>query len=212
MYYIFEIIIAIIVTLLFIKFEKPKIKFLFLGYLFLIISLILQIPFKYLKLKIVDFFPTMYEIPLILLSIGIITISEFTKYFSLKKFLKTRSYKNAILFGIGWVSLESINYFTIIIYNFIFSLFSINFSYTPFLSENYSILNFIFFFIINLSITVLVIIAIIKKNFYYLIFAILYASISLILLENVILYERYIFMWGLFLYSIYIIFKYNKLK
>ncbi len=212
MNYIFEIIIALIITILFIKIKKPKMKFLFLGYFFLLVSLLLQIPFKYLKIIVMENFTTTSAIPIFILTIITIIISEFTKYFSLKKFLKTKNYKNAILFGIGWVSLESINFFSILVYNFVFSYFSINFNYIPFLNNNFGILNFLFFFIINLSITVLVIISIIKKNPYYLIFGILYSILIVIILKNVISYEKYISMIGIFIYSLYIIFKYNKLK
>ena len=212
MYYFVEIIIALIITLLFIKFKKPKLTFLFLGYFFVLVTIVLQIPFKYLKIKILEIFPINFEIPILIITILTIIITELVKYFSLKKFLKTRSFKNAILFGIGWVSLQSINLFYIIIYGVIFSFIPINFNFTPLLNENLALLSFIFFFIINLSITVLVILSIIKKNWHYLFFAIIYHTLVIILIEHISSYERYVFMILMFIYSLYIIFKYNKLK
>lgn len=163
MFYLIEILIAAIITYFFIKKEKPKLKFLFLGYAFFFISLLLQLPFRYLE----TIFSTMLETVLFsTLTIIIITtiVSELTKYFSLKRFLTTKKYKNAILFGIGWSSLESINFFTSSFYRLIFSYVPIEFDYSSIISADLSFFNFIFLFVVNLAITIFVIFSIIKKK------------------------------------------------
>ncbi|MCA9496238.1 MAG: YhfC family intramembrane metalloprotease [Nanoarchaeota archaeon] len=211
MLYLIEIGIALIITFYFIKRENPKIKFLYLGYIFFILAMILQLPFRYLELELSQ---TIAENlgPTIILSVLTIIVSELTKYFSLKKFLKTKSYKNGILFGIGWSSIESINFFTANFYYYIFTILNFELHISPFLGENLSIISFIFLFVFNLSLTVLIIIAIIKKKIIYVVYSI---WLSLIMIYLPIFFNGYVktgIYITLFLYAIYLIFKYRNIK
>jgi len=208
---IFELCVIFVITYFFIKYKKPKIKFLFYGYIFFIITLFIQIPFKFLEYIYRSYFNKGILIPFILINILIIIISEITKYFSLKRFLKTKSYKNGILFGIGWTSIESLNIFSFYFFNYFFKLFKINYS-TSYNLINNSILNFGFLLIINLAITVFIVIAIIKKNKFYLIYAIFYSFLiyfGLFLFSNNL---KIIFIILILIYSFYILFYYKKLK
>jgi len=210
MTFILELVIALIITIIFIQREKPKLKFLFYGYAFFLLSMLLQVPVQLFQGYLYE--TKWITIPSLVFTFVLIVIGEFTKYFSLKRFLHTKSYKNAILFGIGWVSLESINQLTLTIFSYIFSLFSIPFQEAYFLGEQYSFLTFPFFFMINLAITVFVIIAVLKKKISYVFSAILFAivvSYGLYFAEGV---ELLLIATMLFLYSIYVIFRYRNLK
>lgn len=212
MFYLIEIFIAAIITVFFILKEKPKLRFLFLGYIFFFVSLILQIPFRYFELKFTYFFESVFFSSFTIAIITII-ISEFTKYFSLKKFLKTRSYKNAILFAIGWSTIESINFLTSNFYQIIFSLVPINFNYANFMPAELSFFNFVFFFILNLAITVFVIFSLIKNNKLYVFFAILFSIIvylGFVIFSDFI--SKIVFTALVFAYSLFVIFHYRKLK
>ena len=174
MWWIFELTVALILTGIFYKFENPKLKFLFYGYLFFIVALILQLPFRFLEIYIKDWFEFML-LSQIIIAPFIIIISEITKYFSLKKFLNTYSFKNGILFGIGWVTLESINFFTIFIVSNFLGLFNLSFDISSLLNPEYGIYNFLYFFIINLAITIFIIKAITAKKKKYVVHAIIYS-------------------------------------
>lgn len=211
MLYLIEIGIALLITFYFIKKENPKIKFLYLGYAFFILAMILQLPFRYLELELSSLIKENLG-PTIILSILTIVVSELTKYFSLKKFLKTKSYKNGILFGIGWSSIESINFITANFYYYIFTMLNLELNISPFLGENLPIISFIFLFVFNLSLTVLIIISIIKKRFIYVMYSI---WLSLIMIYLPIFFEGYIktgIYVALFIYALIIIFKYRNIK
>lgn len=211
MFWVFELLIALLITYFFIKRERPKVKFLTYGYLFFLVSLILQIPFKFLQLRFADFFSSSF-LPVILINIAVIIISELTKYFSLKRFLKTKSYKNGILFGIGWATIESINYFTIVFYSYFLSFLSLNFDYSTLVTTSLPLVSFILFFVLNLAITVFVIFSIIKKNYLYLIYAMIFSIVIFFAMIYLSGLGLYIFEGFLFLYSLYIIYHYRKIK
>lgn len=212
MYYIIEILTALLITIYFIQKENPKIRYLFYGYFFFLITLIMQIPFRITELFLKEHMPSQSRLPFIIVSMGIIIMTEISKYYSLKSFVNTKSIKNGILFGIGWATIESIQYFSVIFFSFLFSFFAINFDYTLLLKEQNQIVNFFFFFIFNLSITVLVIFSVIKNRLLYLVQAILYSCLvlySITYIEGTLgLFLELLFV----LYSLFIIFKYKKLR
>lgn len=204
----FEILTVLLITLLFIYHRRPKIQYLFYGYLFFIAAILLQFPFRFLEVYFrgnISFLPYIPYLPVLA-----IIVSELTKYFSLKRFMKTRSFKNGILFVIGWVSLESFSFFTVFVYGIFFSFFSININPTLFAGSTYSFLNFLFFFILNLSISVLIVFSIIKKNIFYLIYAIIYSIFVSVALISVSGFQFFVFVIIAFLYSLYIIFRYRE--
>ena len=131
MYYLIEIFVALLITLYFIQKESPKIRYLFYGYFFFLVTLTMQIPFRITELFLKEHMPQESRLPFILMSLGIIIMTEISKYYSLKSFVNTKSMKNGILFGIGWATIESIQYFSIIFFSFLFSFFSINFNPGP---------------------------------------------------------------------------------
>ncbi len=211
MSYLLEICFAALITYLFYDKEKPKVKFLLYGYVAFFVVMILQIPFKFLQSYFFDYFDSNF-MPATLVLLGTVIVSEVGKYFSLKKFLNTKSFKNGIFFGIGWSTIESINYFTITFFTYVLGIFGLSFSYDFFLHEYLPTLNFAFFFIFNIAITVLVILSVIKKNYFYLIYSILlsmFVYLGLELLSGVLLG---LFILGVFVGSIFIIFRYRKLK
>jgi len=211
MYYLIELIVALGITVYFIQKEKPNLRYLFYGYFFFLITLLMQIPFKITEIFLKEHMKQESNLPFIIISVGIIIMTEISKYFSLKSFVNTKSIKNGILFGIGWATIESIQYFSIIIFSFIFSYFSINFNYNLLLSNQNDLINFFYFFIFNLSITVLVIFSVIKKKLIYLIQAILYSILVLFALRYTTQILNFIFQILFLLYSTFIIFKYKKL-
>ena len=210
MSYTLEIIFAILITYLFINHKKPKFKFLLYGYLAFFMAILLQLPFKYIQIIFATYINNNY-IPIIILTLGTIIISEITKYITLKKILKTRVFKNGILFGIGWSTIESINIFTITLFSAIFSFIGINFNYTFSLTQNIPFINFTFFFITNIAITSMIIFSVIKKRKIFLIFAILYSTCISIGLQYLTETNKAIFSFIILSHSIYIIFNYNKL-
>lgn len=209
--YVFEILFAFLISYFFIKKEKPKLRFLFYGYFFYIITLFIQIPFRFLEYSLKNYFNSGFLLPFILIGIMTIVVSEVSKYISLGRFLKTKSYKNGILFGIGWTSLESINFISSSFFKFFFSFFNINYTTSNILMIS-SFVNFAFFFILNLAITVFIVISIIRNKKLYVFYAILFSIISyfgLLVLSNI---SKWIFVIGLLIYSFYVIFNYRKLK
>lgn len=211
MNYILEIFLAIIITYIFIKKENPKLKFLFYGYIFFIVTLFIQIPFRFLEYFFKSYFNNGILIPFILITILTILISEISKYISLGRFLKTKSYKNGILFGIGWTTLESLNFISSYFFKIVFSFFGIEYNISNILQIN-SFLSFTFFFILNIAITVLIIIAIIKRKKMYILYAILFSIISYLGLLVFSSISKLIFIGFLLIYCFYIIFHYRKLK
>lgn len=211
MTYILEVFLAIIITYIFIKKESPKLKFLFYGYFFFIINLFIQIPFRFLDYFLNIYFNNEILIPFILITILTIIVSQISKYISLGRFLKTRSYKNGILFGIGWTTLESLNFISSYFFKIVFSFFGIEYNISNILQIN-SFLNFTFFFILNIAITVLIIIAIIKRKKMYILYAILFIIISYFGLLVFSSLYKLIFIGFLLIYCFFIIFHYRRLK
>lgn len=210
MYYILEFIFTLIITYFFIKSEKPKLKFLFYGYIFFIFTLFLRIPFKFLEILLLNYYNSNY-LPLFIVISSSIIITEIAKYLSLKKFLKTKSFKNGILFGIGWTTLESISIVSLNFFNFIFNFFNINYTISTFFG-NLNFLEFGFIFIFNLAVTVLIVISIIKKNTIYLFYSILISLIVYFTIRNLNGINFWIFVSFTSIYSLYILFKYKHLK
>jgi len=212
MNYIYEIIVVAVITAIFISKKKPKIIYLIYGYLFFFFITLIQIPIKYLELLIINSTNTnVILIPQIISIIFFSSFTEISKYLTLKKFLHIKKINNAILFGIGWVSLKSINTFTIIFMNYIFIQLNFTFNYNYFLKE-YTFINFIFFFIFNIYLTILIIKAILKNNKKYFYFAIILnilISILLIILEKT---NKLILITIVSSYSLYAIFKYKNIK
>lgn len=211
MSYVFEIVFAVIITLIFIKKEKPNVLFLFLGYLFFFVALLLQFPFKYLQVYLTDYIQGEIITGIAFIFFSVLVV-EIAKFFALKKFLKTRSVKNGILFGIGWSSIESINYFKDVFLSWFFGILNVNVDYSFLLNPEYTFLNFVLFFAVNIAITVFVIKAIVKKKIIYLILAIFYGfafGVGYALLSDI---QKDIFSLFFFIYSLRILFRYNKLK
>ncbi len=207
-----ELLVAVLVTFFFVKRERPNILFLFLGYLFFLVSLCIQIPVKYVMVNFKDYFQA-NVIPLYIITIVFIMISPVLKYFSLKKFVKTKSYKNGILFGIGWATLESINHFKVIFLSTMVSIFALEFDINLFLNPNLTFWHFIFYFIFNLAITVLIIISLIRRKSFYILLAV---GLSLVfyfgdmyLIDST---QRILFYLFFSVYSLFTIFHYRKIK
>jgi len=74
------------------------------------------------------------------------------------------------------------------------------------------LLNFIFFYIFNLALSVLVIISVIKRKTIYLFYAISLSVLIGISMVSFVNLNKILIMSFMFLYSIFIIFKYNQLK
>ena len=206
---ILEIILVIFFAYYFYTKEKPKIKFFILGIVFSLLSLLLQLPLRMAEVELSEFLIS-DTLPFLLIAIGAPIISELTKYFSLKKYLKTRSQKNGIFFGIGWVGIESISFFSLWIYSKVFSFFNLMYQPSALVSSTLPLWSFTFIFIINLAITVLVVFSITKKKWQYLLYAILYSSIIYIVLHETT--NKIFFQTIFFLYSLFIIFRYRLFK
>lgn len=205
---IFELIIVFLVTLFFVYYKKPKIFYLFLGYFMFLIVLLITFPLKYIEYHFLSSFdyPTLGPV---LISLLFIIITEISKYLTLKRFLKVKKHKSAVLFGIGWTSLESINTVSILFYSFIFSFFLIEINPSIFLKDSIFLLPFIFLFLSNIAITTLVILAVIKKKLHFLISAIMYAFLIYLGQIFFIQENEIYFLLILFLSSIFILFKYH---
>ncbi len=209
MFYLIELLITIVIAYFFYVQEKPKLRYLFYGYFFFLLSLFLQLPFRYLELRFRgDFdFQLMSQV---LIAPFVIAVSEVAKYFSMKNFLNTKSFKNGIFFGIGWISLESVNFISLTFFTIIFSYFNFDFNPALLLNPEYGIVSFLLLFVINLAITIFVIKSIIRKKYYYLVFAMAYSLIAyygLLLLKDT---DKLIFTFVLLIISTYILFNYRK--
>lgn len=189
--------------------EKPKTKFLILGFLFSLLSLLLQIPLRIFELEIEKYFLS-DTVPLLLIAFGAPIISETVKYFSLKRYMKTKSHKNGIFFGIGWVIVESIPYISMVLYSTVFSYISLSYAPQSLVDSSIPLLDFIFFFIINLSITALVVFAVIKNKFYYVLYAIVYSAIIYLMLQETT--QKLLFQGIFLLVSLFIILRYRLFK
>jgi hypothetical protein len=78
------------------------------------------------------------------------------------------------------------------------------------LNPEYGLLSFLLLFIVNLAITIFVIKSIIRRKYYYLLFAIVYSLIAyygLLLLSET---DKLIFTFVLLVISTYILFNYRK--
>lgn len=175
MLWVVEVLIVSIFTFNFIKRERPNVVFFFLGFLFAIVAFVLKLPLLYL-LGLIDFENTFSSIILSGVIIAIVTalINEVTRYLSLKRFLRTRSYKNGILFGIGWAA------FTIIIFfqEMILTYFGTQFSFLQgIVLENvsYNFLEFTLVLTTTLAQSVFIVFAVLKKQKRYLVYSILYS-------------------------------------
>lgn len=209
MYYLFEIAVALIIAYFFYKNERPKVRFLLYGYCLFFLVMFIQLPFRYLELQVRGYFDFALMSQILFAPI-LIAISEVTKYLSMKRFLNTKSFKNGIFFGIGWTTIESINFFTAGFFGVIFSIFAIKFDYSFLLNPDYGPVNFLLLFIVNLAITVFVIKSIIRKKYYYLAFAIVYSLVAfygLLLLTGI---EKLMFTFVLLTISTFILFNYKK--
>jgi len=210
MEFFFEIFFVILVIGLFYYYLKPKLRYFFYGAIFFFVGLILQLPLRYFYIileRVVEIF-SFTHIIYVFLSI---VIFEVTKYLSLKKFIRTRSFKNALFFGIGWVSFASINLFTILFFQYIFNFLALDFDYSYLLNPNYSFLYFGFIFVLNLAVTVYVILAIVKRNLIYLFYAIMYSWIvnyGLMILSGK---DKFWFALVIFLVSLFVIFYHHRI-
>ncbi len=204
-----EAILVVFFAYYFYTKEKPKIKFILLGALFSLLSILLQLPLRIAEIEIEQYFLS-DTLPLLLIAFGVPIITELTKYFSLKRYLKTRSQKNGIFFGIGWVGIESISYISLVLYTTVFSYLSLTYQPQNLVESTLPLWSFIFLFIINLSITVLVVFSVTKKKFYYVIYAILYSAIVYLVLLEV--QQKFLFQCAFIIYSLFIIFRYRLFK
>lgn len=196
--------IALIITMIFIRIKKPKLKFLFFGYLFFLVSLVFQLPFRILEVLINNGFFGLLNLALI--PILSILVSELTKYFSLKNFLNTKNYRNGMLFVIGWVTFESITAVSIFFYSALFYTLNMSFDANFFASQELFLLSFLFFFIVNLAASSFIVKSIIEKNYFYLILGIFFSICIYLGLIGFSGIERLFFMIVSFILSILIVF------
>ncbi len=204
-----KLIFILIIAYYFQKKTKAKIRFFILGILFFILSLILQLPFKFVEYYLKGASISIISIAPVLFALFAIITSELTKYFSLRKYLKTKSPRNGILFGLGWVGFESISYFSYIFYFYILNIFSINFRPENLISASLPFWDFIFLFIVNSAITILIIFSVIKKKLIFLFYGI-YLSLGIYLVLYYI-QSSLIFEILFLLYSLFLIFRYNSI-
>lgn len=209
LYEILQVSIVSVIIFFFLKHYNKTHKYLLLGIGFFFLSLLLQLPFHYLQVLILNFLSSPNLIPSIILSSLAIIVGEFTKYFSLKKFLPTKSNNRGKAFVVGWVSFESLNFLTLWFYTSIFTLFQTSFSFKPYiLEQQLPLLNFTFFLLINLAISMIVLKAVLKKKIGYLLIAILLATIIPILLTLSSGVSFYILVGVILLYSLSLIYRF----
>lgn len=206
---ILEVFLVIFFAYYFYTKEKPKLRFLFLGIIFSIVSLFLQLPLRIFEVELKSLMSST-TLPLLLIAFGVPIISELTKYFSLKRYLKTKSQKNGIFFGIGWVGVESISYISLILYSTVFSYISLTYQPQNLVESTLPLWSFLFFLIINISVTVLVVLAVIKRKKYFLFYAIIYSA--LIYLTLIKAPQPLLFQIIFVVYSFFIIFKYRSFR
>jgi hypothetical protein len=206
-----EIAIALLFIFFFITSTKPKVFYLFLGFFFFLVNVVIQMPFKYVYAAIEPYFAEASTIPLLIIAAVTIIISILTKYFSLKRFLKTKSYRNGILFGMGWATFESISLFTIIFFEWIFSVTQISFDYSYALAQNMPILSFIFMFITGIATTVFIVIGIIREKGIYLVMAMLFQAFIVIGINYLTIFTTEFLMIVTFIVSLFVIFSFKKL-
>lgn len=203
--YSFQILFVLIMTYLYYKYLKPKFRYLLYGYFFFFVGVVLQFSFRSVEVMIERLFEVVIISYYFIAPLSII-FSEILKYFSLKKFIKTKVFKNGFFFGIGWASLESINYFTIIFFSSISTWLGLSFDYGFLLNPHYNFFNFIFFFILNLAINVYIILAITKRDIWYLFYGILYSLFSyfgLLLLHGTSKIGFYVLLFSISLFVIF---------
>jgi len=185
-----EILVVFSILVYFIKKEKPQLKFFFLALFFFFISLLLQFPLLLLQ-PYIHYFLGKSFIPVIFFVMLQALLTESLKYYSLKRKLKTRSMKNALLFGLTWVSLESISLVSFYFYFYLSSLVGTSFSLTSSLSSTIPFWTFFVLFSMNSLITYYIIISIVKrkKRFFYigLFYAIAFSILILLHKQNIFL-------------------------
>jgi hypothetical protein len=174
---IIKILIVLLLAYFYYRIEKPKYYFFFFGVLFFLLALLLQLPFKLLEYQFMQIPYVFFQVSSLFIGIFGILITEATKYISLKKYMKTRKLKNGIFFGIGWVGFESISFLSIIIYSKLFAFFSLSFNSGLLVSSSLPLWSFLFFLIINSTITMFVIAAVIKRKNIYFAYAVLFSII-----------------------------------
>lgn len=211
-----ELILILIFIYYFIKKEKPKKRFFLYGFLIAIIVFLFKLPINFLFNHLQNIITiNNTTIPLLLILVFSIVITEIARYFSLKRYFISKSYKNGILFGIGWATFSSLLFLHSIIVDLLKSInvFQYNeLSKILMITEpiNASIMPFIFLFFLNIAQSTLIIISIIKNNIFYIIYAILLGiCCNIIFLTNNdnILIEIFII-----LILFFIIFHYRKIK
>lgn len=205
---VFKIMIVVVLAFFFYKSEKPKLYFFFFGIIFFLVALFIQLPFKLLEFQFKQLPYIFFQISSLIVGLLAIVVSEVTKYISLKKYLKTKSLKNGIFFGIGWVGFESIAFISLFIYTLFFSFFDISFNPIYLVSSSMSIWNFIFFLIINSTITMFIIASVIKKRRIFFIYGILFSMIIYLILY--LSEDSFILEVILILYSLFTLFNYNR--
>jgi hypothetical protein len=143
----------------------------FFAFFFFFISLLVQFPFVLLHQYLKDFLSTgFFSVAFLIITQNI--LSESIKYYSLKRKLKTRSIKNALLFGLTWVCLESLSFISLYVFSFFAQFFSLSLS-LPF-STIIPFWSFIVLFAANSVITTYIIVAIVKRKKQYFYFGLLY--------------------------------------
>jgi hypothetical protein len=211
-----EIILILIFVYYFIKKEKPKKRFFIYGFLISIIVFIFKLPINFLIYYIQNQIEIQNtSIPILLIMIFSIIITEIARYLSLKRYFKSKSYKNGILFGIGWATFSSLLFLHSVVIDFLKSinLFQNNNLGSMFViiePISMSIIPFIFLFLLNIAQSTLIIISIIKKNIFYIIYSILLGIFcNLIFLNN---NNNLIVELIIILIIFFIVFHYRKIK
>jgi hypothetical protein len=206
-------IIVLLIVYYFYKKHKPKVKFLFLGIFFFGIAFLISFPFKVLFQKIIENFSGFgFYLSNLVVLIFFTIFFESSKYFALKKYLKTRSFKNGVFFVIGWSGVETLGIFNYYLINFLKENFNV-FVNTSNFAFNLNVLDFLFYLLLNLAISVLVVISIIKKKKIYFFYGLIFSILTIIFLNmlNSIILEFFLKII-ISIYSLYIIFKFNKIK
>ena len=205
---IFKFLIVFAIAFFFYQAKKPKVSYFFYGILFFCIALLLQLPFKLLEYHFNQLPYLFFQVSSVVIALLAICLSELTKYFSLKKYLKTKSLKNGIFFGLGWIGFESISFLSITLYSILFSIFSISFNPNYLVSPTLYLWDFVYFFVVNATITMFVISSVIRKKKIYFFYGLFLSSLIYVVLyfikENV--YVEMLFL----IYCLITLFTFNK--
>lgn len=207
--YIYQILSILLITYLYIHFKKPKIRYLFFGYLTYIFVLIITFPLKYFEYILFQDLSISLLTPLLVGAITIIII-EISKYFTLKRFLYIKNIESAILFSIGWVSIDSLVFLHKYIYNKIIQFLPLELTLDFINKSQFYNLPFFYIFLINLSLTILIVISVIKKKKFFLFLAIFLSLLIYFYLNYFLQEQNLYFNLFLFLISGFILFKSHK--